>query len=296
MKNSIFILMLLALSMTAIAQQKKVAVYVTGQQSGITKVLGDQLVSSFANDGKYIAIERTASFLSELSKEQGYQRTGAVDDNELSRLGKQFGVQLVCVAEIIEVFGENYVSARLIDVETAEILNTSNINSALSNMSEMKSVCSKLAKDLTQETVQEKAAKEAERQRKAAEEQAKRAKENKETKEMLETALINGYVRIGDLWVTTSHPYCDKQEALEVVQSAKFGGISGWRIPTLSELITVKYALENWYKARIGLDLPRTWSSDHSYNDYSYRGFWDTIKIGDSRYKKYNGYVILVHD
>ena len=116
MKTKVFILLLLVLSMTSMAQQKKVAVYVTGQQSGITKVLGDQLVSSFANDGKYIAIERTTSFLSELSKEQGYQRTGAVDDNELSRLGKQFGVQLVCVAEIPEVFGENYVSARLIDV------------------------------------------------------------------------------------------------------------------------------------------------------------------------------------
>ncbi len=87
--KKLLILLLSALSLTAVAQQKKVAVYVTGQQTGINKVLGDQLVAAFAKSGKYIAIERTASFLAELGKEQNYQRTGAVDDNELSRLGKQ---------------------------------------------------------------------------------------------------------------------------------------------------------------------------------------------------------------
>ncbi len=290
MKTKVFILLLLVLSMTSMAQQKKVAVYVTGQQSGITKVLGDQLVSSFANDGKYIAIERTTSFLSELSKEQGYQRTGAVDDNELSRLGKQFGVQLVCVAEITEVFGENYVSARLIDVETAEILNTSNMNSALSNMDEMKSVCSKLAKDLTAETVQEKAAKEAERQRKQEEENAKREKERKETEAMLESALINGYVRIGDLWVTTSHPMCSKREAMETAQSARFGNASGWRIPTRSELITIKFTLERWKSDGYRLTLPGSWGIYNRYTE-----FWE--KSGDKIKCEYErGFLILVHD
>ena len=293
MKTKVFIVLLLASSMTAVAQ-KKVAVYVTGQQSGITKVLGDQLVAAFANNGKYIAIERTASFLSELNKEQGYQRTGAVDDNELSRLGKQFGVQLVCVAEITEVFGENYVSARLIDVETAEILNTSNMNSALSNMDEMKSVCSKLAIDLTTETVQEKAAKEAERQRKNEEEQAKREKERKETKAMLETALINGYVRIGDLWVTTSHPKCSRREAFEAEQSAKFGNASGWRIPTRLELITVKNTLERWGADYRNLNLPDTWHGGYYTPKYKVTDFWerqsDKIKCDGV------GYLILVHD
>ena len=104
--KKLLIILLSTLSLTSVAQQKKVAVYVTGQQTGINKVLGDQLVAAFAKSGKYIAIERTASFLAELGKEQNYQRTGAVDDNELSRLGKQFGVQLVCVADVSDVFGE----------------------------------------------------------------------------------------------------------------------------------------------------------------------------------------------
>lgn len=262
--------------MTAVAQQKKVAVYVTGQQSGVTKVLGDQLVAAFANNGKYIAIERTASFLSELNKEQGYQRTGAVDDNELSRLGKQFGVQLVCVAEITEVFGENYVSARLIDVETAEILNTSNANSALSNMDEMRSVCSKLAEDLTSETVQEKA--------EAAE---KKRLEREKMQTLVDKAIEVGYIKIGDLLVTTSHPHCNKKEAKSNAETTVLGGITGWRIPTQVELISIKHTLEDYSKKCN--NTPTTWSSYHYYGNFWYC-------VGDKLDSRDWGDLILVHD
>lgn len=142
--KKLFIILLSALSLTTFAQQKKVAVYVTGQESGINKVLGDQLVAAFAKSGKYIAIERTSSFLAELGKEQNYQRTGAVDDNELSRLGKQFGVQLVCVADVSDVFGQKYVSTRLIDVESAEVVSTGNVSTKLDSMEELMRVTNTL--------------------------------------------------------------------------------------------------------------------------------------------------------
>lgn len=129
--------MLSALTLTAFAQQKKVAVYVTGEQSGVTKILGDQLVSAFSQSGDYTAIERTSSFLAELGKEQNYQRTGAVADSDISRLGRQFGVQFVCVADISEAFGEKYISARLINVESAEVIKTANASSKLDSMNEL---------------------------------------------------------------------------------------------------------------------------------------------------------------
>lgn len=138
MKSKFFFFILLSLlTFTAFAQQKKVAVYVTGEQSGVTKVLGDQLVAAFSKSNDYKAIERTSSFLAEISKEQGYQRTGAVDDKEISRLGKQFGVQYVCVADISEAFGKKYVSARLINVENAEIVSSANEYSDLNSMEEL---------------------------------------------------------------------------------------------------------------------------------------------------------------
>lgn len=135
--KKLLILLLSALSLTAFAQQKKVAVYVTGDDP-VNDIVGSRLVDGIAKSGKYIAIERTASFLSELSKEQNYQTTGAVDDSEISRLGKQFGVDYVCVASAFDVWGsEKYISTRMIDVETAEVVVSSSSNGSIASSSQL---------------------------------------------------------------------------------------------------------------------------------------------------------------
>lgn len=133
----LLILLLSVFSLTISAQQKKVAVYVTGNDP-INDIVGSRLVDGIAKSGKYIAIERTASFLSELSKEQNYQSTGAVDDSEISRLGKQFGVDYVCVASTFDVWGsEKYISTRMIDVETAEVVVSSSSNGSIASSSQL---------------------------------------------------------------------------------------------------------------------------------------------------------------
>ena len=148
---------------------KKVAVYVVRNEAGknIGRVLGDKLVDGFTKSGKYIAIERTNSFLAQLSKEQNYQQSGAVDDNDLSRLGKQFGVQYVCVADVSDVFGEKFISARLVDVETAEIVNSHDVGGALNDMSSCLKMTNEIAANLSKGTFAEQRLKEeAERKRK----------------------------------------------------------------------------------------------------------------------------------
>ena len=145
--KKLLILLLSALSLTAFAQQKKVAVYVTGDDP-INSIMGDHLVDGIAHNGKYIAVERTASFLNELVKEQSYQQTGAVDDNEISRLGKQFGVDYVCVATPFDVWGEKYISARMIDVERAEVIATSSANGKVENSTQFLSVLNTLVNGL----------------------------------------------------------------------------------------------------------------------------------------------------
>jgi uncharacterized protein YjdB len=157
--KKILILAFAVLCMTTIfgqtiSTQPKVAVYVTGGNDAgiINKVLGDQLVTAFAKSGKYIAIERTSSFLFELSKEQNYQQTGAVDDNEFSRLGKQFGVQLVCVVEVNDIFNEKYVSARLIDVESAQVTDASNAKGQVRNIDDLLKISNEIITALIKKT------------------------------------------------------------------------------------------------------------------------------------------------
>ena len=136
MKRLLFLATLL-LPLFVTAQNKKVAVYVMGEDEGINKVLGSKLVSAIAQSKEYTAIERTTAFLAELNKEQKYQRTGAVDDSELSRLGKQFGVQYVCVAAVSEAFNEKYLSARLIDVESAQVERTASSSRTIQSLPDL---------------------------------------------------------------------------------------------------------------------------------------------------------------
>ena len=156
----------LALFITSLTfGQQKVAVYVTGGTDvGINKVLGDKLVEAFVKSGNYTAVERTSSFLEELSKEQTQPNTNNIKDSELSRLGRQFGVQLVCVAEVSEVLGEKYVSARLIDVESVEVLTTSNSgNASIKTMSDLIALSEKISRELSGKTGKEQYAEEQER-------------------------------------------------------------------------------------------------------------------------------------
>ena len=129
------LLMLLCLFSTFLFAQKNVAVYVTGDEhisSGVKKVFGSELVAAIVKNNDYKAVERTSEFLNAIQREQGYQHSGNVEDSQISALGKQFGVEYVCVAEITDfttpsmgqALVEYYVQARLIDVEKATIVAT----------------------------------------------------------------------------------------------------------------------------------------------------------------------------
>ncbi|MDR1341092.1 MAG: hypothetical protein LBK58_13710, partial [Prevotellaceae bacterium] len=77
---------------TEAPKQLKVAVYVTSEDTiKFGGFAGDYLVDAIVRSGKYTAVERTYDFLKELDSEHEYQRTGSVDDEQISKLGKQFG-------------------------------------------------------------------------------------------------------------------------------------------------------------------------------------------------------------
>jgi hypothetical protein len=122
-KLAIFIAALFIFSAGAFAQDlPRIAVYVTGDvPENEKKALGTRMLASLVNSGRYKGIERTNSFLAEIEKEQVKQMSGDIDDNQISALGKQFGVKFVCIADITPAYGSFQVSARIINVETAEV-------------------------------------------------------------------------------------------------------------------------------------------------------------------------------
>ena len=136
MKNNILIFSLL-LSLSAFGQRPKIAVYMTGDDP-INEIVSNRLVDDFARGNEYTTVERTASFLAELSKEHSYERSGEVDDEQIAALGRQFNVQYVCVTSVLNVWGEEkYITARIIDTETAEVVASCSSNGSIQNSSEL---------------------------------------------------------------------------------------------------------------------------------------------------------------
>lgn len=106
------------------SKQTKVAVYVADEGYGLADYVSAAMVDAFVHNSKYMAVERTADFLRAINAEHEYQRTGMVDDEQIARLGKQFGTKLVCVVKVGKMMDKFFMQARLLDVESASIKNT----------------------------------------------------------------------------------------------------------------------------------------------------------------------------
>lgn len=126
-------MMAMLLAVCSFAQApRKVAVYVTGDvEDSYKKVIGSKLVSGITQSGEYAAVERTNEFLSALTQEQDYQMSGAVNDQQIVKLGAQFGVRYVLVADVTEIFESTFISARMIDVQTGLITHSAEVDMEL---------------------------------------------------------------------------------------------------------------------------------------------------------------------
>jgi len=132
----------------ALAQEPpNIAVYVTGDVSdNEKKALGTHILAALANSGRYKGIERSNAFLAEIDKEQEKQRSGAIDDNQISQLGKQFGVKFICIADITPAYDGFQVSARIVNVETAEVALIGQATSRLKTINDFTKVSDRVVK------------------------------------------------------------------------------------------------------------------------------------------------------
>ena len=282
-----------AFSLITFAQTKKVSVYVSGPQKydGIKKVLGDQLASAFANSGKYIAVERTASFLAEIMKEKKYMEI--VSDADIAQLGKQFGSEYVCVADISDVYDEKYISVKLIDVGTAEIVKASNTSSKLSTKEDLLNVTKLLASDLilTNQEKQEIAKNEAKIQR-----ENEAQKEREKIVQELRRTLSQGYIKIENLYVTCPALTQNSKWASvrNMPSNCRLGGVYPWRFPTEQEAKRIhRYFKQLFYDSYFAYQLIEGIIGYTEYETMKFGNFW--LANGDYEGRKEDSqYVVLV--
>ncbi len=129
-----------------------VAVYMAGQEppaaKGVHTIMGGELARVLSESDRYTAVDRTDVILEQLDKEHVYQRSGAVDDDQIKAIGHQLGVGFLCISNINAVGRKYYLDTRLVDVVTAEIARSVTATSSLKDASEMSRVGREIALEL----------------------------------------------------------------------------------------------------------------------------------------------------
>jgi len=129
-----------------------VAVYMAGEEPkdarGVHNIIGGELARVMSESDKYTAVDRTEAILEQLDREHVYQRSGAVDDDQIKAIGHQLGVQYLCISNINPVGKRYYLDTRLVDIVTAEITRSVTATSTLKDANEMTRVGRNIALEL----------------------------------------------------------------------------------------------------------------------------------------------------
>jgi TolB-like protein len=127
-----------------------VAFYFVGEEpkEGVFRPLGGQITAAIVRSGEYIAVDRTSELRRLLSDERKYQMSGAVDENQMSELGKEWGVKYVISIEVTKSMDGFYIEARMVDVEGSYIAKMGNVESKLRNSQDVNDAAEKIVSDL----------------------------------------------------------------------------------------------------------------------------------------------------
>ena len=122
--KKLFILLLSVLSLTAVAQNKKtVAVLDPICRDNSVNVFFQQMVrgameSAVTASNEYEAYDRSA--FDQIQKEQAFQRTGAVNDSQIKKMGEMAGVDYVLVSEVSAYEGYLSTIIKILNVTTGK--------------------------------------------------------------------------------------------------------------------------------------------------------------------------------
>ena len=122
MKKVIITSVIVLFSITAMAQDRKVAVFDpagSAVDNTIKEIVREEISSIIVNSGSYIVLER--QLIDKVLEENRFQSGGLVDDSQISEIGKQMGANVVFVSSIASMGSNLYISCKIIDVQTARI-------------------------------------------------------------------------------------------------------------------------------------------------------------------------------
>lgn len=150
MKQFLSFLLFLSAIYSLNAQTLKVAIWETKCSDGsITKfqsvMVRGGMETAVANAAGFTGYDRAA--FDEIVKEHNFQRSGAVSESEIKRLGEMAGVQYVIVPEAMADGNDFYIIVKMLDVESGEF-GAAYEELCATSASDIKKACAKLGEKL----------------------------------------------------------------------------------------------------------------------------------------------------
>ncbi|MFQ6044936.1 MAG: CsgG/HfaB family protein [Gemmatimonadales bacterium] len=97
--------------------------------------LQQMLITEFSVNSNIRSVDRTA--LSELMEEQDLGASGRVDPQTAARIGKLVGARYVVLGGFTDFYGDMRIDARIVDVETSEIVKAEQVRDKRQNLYDM---------------------------------------------------------------------------------------------------------------------------------------------------------------
>ncbi|MDA3938317.1 MAG: hypothetical protein PF693_03275 [Spirochaetia bacterium] len=91
-----------------------------GIHSNASAIVADTLNEQFVKSANFIAIDR--AYVSNIQEEKKFQLSGDVNAEDIKELGATFGAEYLCIANVSQLGTTYTVSARLIEVATAQVV------------------------------------------------------------------------------------------------------------------------------------------------------------------------------
>jgi len=133
------------------AEKPRIAFYFHGAEpkAGVFRPLGGEITKAIVQSGHYTAIDRTEAFRQISVQEHLQQRSGDVREDQISKYGRQWGVQYVITIEISPTVDNTFfIEARMISVEGAYIVSMGTTTSSLHSQMSLSNAASTIVREL----------------------------------------------------------------------------------------------------------------------------------------------------
>jgi len=149
------LLILSVLCSISMAQDKpRVFVFAHGDipPGNVLKALYSDMEKALQNSGKWRVADQSQALKARIDLEHAYQMSRAVPDNQIVETGKKLGVQYVIYIESSNVQGQYLLEAKMVSMETEEIVGTmASTRSTFSRVSDTKTCAQELIKQFMNE-------------------------------------------------------------------------------------------------------------------------------------------------